>query len=220
MSPGLDLRTGARLLFQGDSITDCGRSPRDEEVPPNTGLGAGYPLILSSQLLERLPAKRLECFNRGISGNRIVDLYARWRIDAIKLRPDIISILIGVNDTWHAFKRDNGVEVDRYEQIFRLLLDYTRAQLPETRLVLLEPFALLTGEVQAEWIAEMKLRQEIVARLAGDFSAIFVPLQKPFEIAAADTGPTYWLHDGVHPTPAGHALIARAWLRATGLGEA
>ena len=109
------------ILFQGDSITDCGRS-REANVP-NTGLGGGYPFMAAAHLLCAKAEDGLKFFNRGISGNRIVDLYARWKIDGLNLNPDVISILIGVNDTWHAFGSNNGVEVPRFEQFYRMLLD-------------------------------------------------------------------------------------------------
>ena len=211
----MKLAAGATILFQGDSITDCERSRNQES--PNAGLGTGYAARLAGDLLADRPTDGFRMFNRGISGNRIVDLYARWRIDAILLRPDLISILIGVNDTWHGFTSDNGVEVERFEQVYRLLLDYTRECLPASRFVLMEPFVLPVGVVEPAWEREMAERQAVVHGLAGDYSAVFVPLQKPFEKAAEEGGPAYWLHDGVHPTPAGHALIAREWRRATGL---
>ena len=102
-----------RILFQGDSITDAGRS-RDANLPPNAGLGGGFPGMIAAMLLSRYPARGYQIINRGISGNRVVDLYARWKADALNLSPDLISILIGVNDTWHEFGGKNGVEVDRW----------------------------------------------------------------------------------------------------------
>ncbi len=212
----MELKENSAVLFQGDSITDCGRD-RNQEAP-NAGLGGGYAARVAGDLLDARPALGLRFYNRGISGHRVVDLYARWRVDAVNLRPDVISILIGVNDTWHRFNRDNGVEVPRYAQVYRMLLDYTRECLPEARLVLMEPFVLPVGAVEPPWEDEMRQRRDAVRRIAEDYGAVFVPLQKPFEDAARrGGGPAHWLSDGVHPTPAGHALIAREWLRATGL---
>ena len=121
-------------MFQGDSITDCGRS-REANVP-NTGLGGGYPFMAAAHLLCAKAEDGLKFFNRGISGNRIVDLYARWKIDGLNLNPDVISILIGVNDTWHAFGSNNGVEVPRFEQFYRMLLEWTVQARPGVKLVL------------------------------------------------------------------------------------
>ncbi|MCC5808100.1 MAG: SGNH/GDSL hydrolase family protein [Opitutales bacterium] len=212
----MELTENSVVLFQGDSITDCWRN-RGQEAP-NTGLGGGYAARVAGDLLDARPGLGLRFYNRGISGNRVVDLYARWRMDAVNLRPDLISILIGVNDTWHGFKQDNGVEVPRYAQVYRMLLDYTRECLPNVGLVLMEPFVLPVGEVEAAWVDEMQARREAVRKIAEDYGAVFVPLQEPLEDAARrGGGPVHWLSDGVHPTPAGHALIAREWLRATGL---
>ena len=203
------------ILFQGDSITDCGRAR--EEVDPNSGLGGGYVAELARHLHERQRELHPNIYNRGISGHRIVDLYARWRVDAINLRPDTISILVGVNDLLHGYMANNGVEVDRFEVVYRMLLQYTKEQLPEVQLVLLEPFLLEAGPVLESWVRKLTARREVVRRLAEAFQAHFVPLQDPFHEAAAKEGAKAWLHDGIHPTPEGHALIAREWLRVTGL---
>ena len=202
------------IVFQGDSITDVGRS-RDEAVPANEGMGAGYPFLVSSYLRCHEPAKNWQVFNRGISGNRVVDLYARWKIDALNLKPDILSILIGVNDTWHEFARSNGVEVPRYEKIYRMLLEWTREVLPKVHLVLLEPYVQASEIVTGAWIAEMDQRRAIVKRLAEEFDALFIPTQSLLDAALKKAPSNYWLRDGVHPTSAGHQLIAEAWLKAT-----
>ena len=130
-----------KILFQGDSITDAGRA-RDAALPANTGLGLGYPHLIAGRLLSQCPKRGYQFFNRGIGGNRVVDLYARWKVDALNMRPDLISILIGVNDTWHEFGSRNGVEVDRYATVYRMLLEWTRKELPQTKLVICEPFVL------------------------------------------------------------------------------
>lgn len=200
------------ILFQGDSITDCGRDRNN--VNPNGGLGSGYVLFLAGNLLTRMPDLNLKIYNRGISGNRIVDLYARWKIDALNLKPDLISILIGVNDTWHGFNYNNGVEPERYELIYRMLLDWTRKELPQTRLVLCQPFALVTGAVSEEWMPEIRRRGEIVQALAQEFNTIYVPFQDVMNSALSKAPAQYWLGDGVHPTVAGHKLMTDAWLEA------
>ena len=202
------------LLFQGDSITDTGRS-READLPANIGLGTGYALMTAAELLAKEPEQDWQIYNRGISGNRVVDLYARWKIDALNIRPDILSILIGVNDTWHEKNRNNGVEVPRYEMIYRMLLQWTKEVLPETKLVLMEPFVLVTGSVAAEWVADIDARREVVKKLAGEFDAVFLPLQEMFNQACQSAPMNYWLADGVHPTAAGHKLITDAWLKAT-----
>jgi len=192
------------ILFQGDSITDCGRNREAESLPNDNGaLGCGYPGKIAGGLLADSPALNLRIFNRGISGNRVVDLYARWKADGVNLKPDLVSILIGVNDTWHEFGGRNGVELDRFEQVYRMLLDYTREKAPEAQLVLCEPFTLPCGVITPDWEADIRGRQEIVARLASEFGALLVPFQEMFNVAQKEAAPDYWAMDGVHPTPAG-----------------
>jgi len=206
------------ILFQGDSITDAGRNREMQaKANQNAALGNGYALRIAGALLSDYPALDLQVFNRGISGNRVVDLYARWKSDAVNLQPDWISILIGVNDTWHEFGSQNGVELDRFEQVYRMMLDYTRQRLPEVRLVLCEPFVLPCGVVTPAWQEDIRSRREIVSRLAGEFQTLRVPFQEMFDEAVKETAPEYWAADGVHPTPAGHARMARFWRSCVGI---
>lgn len=200
-----------RLLFQGDSITDCQRER--EAGGPGDPLGSGYPSLIARALA---PEGCHEVLNRGVSGNRIVDLYARWKPDALHLKPDLISILVGVNDTWHEKTRGNGVEVDRYAQIYRLLLEWTRRVLPDVKLVLCEPFLLPCGTVTPEWRPEIDERRAVVAELVRDFGAILVPFQSELDEALTRHPADYWAADGVHPTPPGHELLASCWLRHAG----
>ena len=197
-----------RILFQGDSITDCDRK-RETDPPGNERpeLGRGYVARIAPQL----PAR--EVLNRGISGNRVVDLYARWKPDALHIKPDVISILIGTNDTWHEFNYRNGVEVPRYAAIYRMLLEWTLSVLPQTKVVLCEPFVLPCGHVGPGWREEIDQRREVVMDLARDFGAAFVPFQDAFDKALHDHPAAYWAPDGVHPSPEGHDLMAACWLR-------
>ncbi len=201
------------ILFQGDSITDTGRDRTLESEPQRTEqFGRGYAQIASGRLLARYPQHNLTIYNRGQSGNRIVDLYARWKIDAINLRPTLLSILIGINDTWHGFKRDNGVEIDRFERFYHEILTWTRKELPDTRLILCEPFCLRCGTVTADWVPDVDARRRVVHSLAGEFNAPLVRFQDLFDAAAKEAPPEYWAADGVHPTLAGHSRMADAWL--------
>ncbi len=202
-----------KILFQGDSITDA---RRDREGINGYGpdMGCGYAALIAGKLLAANLDREFSCFNRGISGNRVVDLYARWKVDALNLKPDLLSVLIGVNDTWHEFAFENGVELDRYERIYRMLLEWTRAELPEVKLVLCEPFCLKSELVTDEWMAEVAARGVIVKKLAAEFDATFVPLQQLLEDAAAKAGDNLKiLRDGVHPTLAGAQIIADQWLK-------
>ena len=202
-----------RILFQGDSITDCGRRTGGGCGYETDGVGPGYPGLIKSRILRDRPDRDdIEFVNRAISGNRIVDLYARWKADAINLKPDILSILVGVNDSWHE-ENGNGVEPERAERIYRELLAWTREKLPEARLVLLEPFTLPIG-AGARLAAEVTLRGAYTRRLADEFGATFVPLQALFDEACRASRPEHWSADGVHLLPAGHQLVADAWLAA------
>ena len=199
------------ILFQGDSITDTSRD-RDA-ARTNIGLGQGYALFIAAQLRAEWPKAGLQFLNRGISGNRIVDLYARIKSDTINLKPNLLSVLIGVNDTWHEFDSHNGVAVPKYERLFRDFLTEVRAALPDIKLVLCEPFVLPCGVVTPEWITEMDQRRIVVKKLAGEFHTKFVPFQAMFNEAVKQAPPEYWAADGVHPTAAGHMRMAQTWIK-------
>ena len=203
------------ILFQGDSITDCGRN-RDAAGTPNylSGLGQGYAMMAAAELLSTRPADGLRVFNRGISGNRVVDLYARIQGDILNLKPDVLSILIGVNDTWHGKNPDwsNGVAIPKYERIYRDLLNEVREALPNVKFVLCEPFVLRCGVVRDDWGEEIDERRAVVAKLSKEFGAVLVPFQSMFDDAVNLAPPEYWAADGVHPSAAGHLLMAKCWL--------
>ena len=202
------------ILFQGDSITDCGRSREYANLRPGAGLGAGYPTLIAARLFCDHPETEWNIMNRAISGNRVVDLYARWKIDTLNLKPDVLSIMIGVNDTWHEKANQNGVEVPRYARIYRELLEWTKSTLPAIKLVLLEPYVLDFGAVGPDWIDEINARRQVVRELAKDFGAVLIPTQDILDEASKRASKEYWLADGVHPLLAGHQLIADAWLKA------
>ena len=206
------------VLFQGDSITDCGRNRAAENYNNDVcGLGQGYAMMAASELLCTRPADGLQFFNRGISGNRIVDLDARIKSDLINLKPNLVSILIGVNDTWHEMGHQNGVEVPKYERVYRGLLTEVREALPGVKFVLCEPFVLSCGVVGENWVGEIDQRRAVVAKLAKEFGAVLVPFQSMFNDAVKKAPPAYWASDGVHPSAAGHMLMARTWLEHAGV---
>ena len=205
------------ILFQGDSITDALRNREDDHYA-----GHGYATMVKGRLGLEHPG-RYAFINRGVSGNRVVDLYARIKADFINLKPDVVSILIGVNDVWHEFTRCNGVDAAKFEKVYDLLLCELLESLPGVTLLLLEPFAMpgentrVTEGAADGWQSfydEVRLRADAVERLARKHSLPFVPLQRLFERASKDVEPSYWLYDGVHPTAMGHELIAREWLKA------
>jgi len=205
------------ILFQGDSITDAGRNRTTAGENNSAALGVGYPLIAASHMLRAHPDSGLHIFNRGISGDKVPQLQARWETDTIALKPDILSILVGVNDLWHKLNGNSSGTVAEFESQYNALIEGTKAALPSVRLVILEPFVLVTGAVDSKWFPEFDERRAAAARVARRAGATFIPLQSMFTQLARSAPPAYWLGDGVHPTIAGHAAIADSWREAVGL---
>ena len=198
------------ILFQGDSITDAGRSWED-----NSNLGLGYPTLVKAELGFDCPGQ-YTFYNRGISGNRVVDLYARIKADIINLKPDIISILIGVNDVWHEINWHNGVDAEKYYKIYAMLIEEIQAALPDNKIMILEPFVLKASATEADWdyfCSEVQKRARKAQEIAEKYHLTFVPLQEKLDQAAAVCPADYWLGDGVHPTTIGHELIKREWIK-------
>lgn len=208
---------GTVVLFQGDSITDSGRNRAATEPNSAAALGTGYPLLVASAALAAHPDRSLRFYNRGISGNKVPDLQQRWAVDTLDLQPDVPSILIGVNDFWHKLGGGYSGTVQDYEDLYSELLAQTRRALPRMRLIVLEPFVLRCGAVDDRWFPEFDARRAAAARVAAQARATFVPLQAVFDERARAVPPQYWAADGVHPTPAGHAVIAERWRRAAHL---
>lgn len=202
------IQDGALVLFQGDSITDAGRLTSGNEW------GVGYAMMAASRFTALYPEKCIQFVNRGISGNRIRDLRARWQADCLDLHPDWLSILIGVNDTWRHYDHGDPTFTEAFARDYRAILDQTRNALPSVRLILCEPFLLPVPEDRREWRVDLDPKIAVVRALAIEYRALYVPLDGIFAQAAARRPPEFWCPDGVHPTPAGHALIADAWLRA------
>ncbi len=199
---------GARILFQGDSITDGNRG---RNADPNHILGHGYQFIIASKYGAELAERHLTFLNRGISGNRVSDLAGRWQKDTLDLKPDVLSILIGINDLCF------GVSAEQYDQRYDQLLADTVKALPNTRLVLCEPFGLPAGERKNTWEdhrAQIAARDAIVNRLGEKYHAPVVHFQKMFEGATNRAPADYWIWDGVHPTYSGHQLMADEWVHA------
>ncbi len=208
-----EIRNHSVVLFQGDSITDAGRSRMTVGSNSPEGMGYGYPRMIMDRLLEIFPDRYLQFYNRGVSGNRIQDLARRWPHDTLRLGPDLISILIGVNDTWNYLYLGMGSSPDEFRRILQKLLEDTRTELPDTNLILCEPFMLLTGEVTEEWNEDISQRQNHVRELAEEFEAVFVPFQSALdEIVSGGVSAEQLLEDGVHPTKRGHCLLADCWI--------
>jgi lysophospholipase L1-like esterase len=205
---------GMIILFQGDSITDGNRG---RDTDPNHILGHGYAFSIASRLGADHPEKGYNFINRGISANKIIDLKARWKTDTLDLKPNVLSILIGVNDASSVVVNwEPIISVEKYEVVYRELLELTKTQFPNILFVLCEPFILKVGNVKANWDAyhdDVIKRQAVVAKLALEYNAVFVGFQQVFDKACEKAPADYWLWDGVHPTVAGHELLAREWIK-------
>lgn len=203
-----------RIVFFGDSITDMNRTKGED---PARDMGVGYPNFIAGELGCSNP-NTYEFVNRGISGNTTVDLYARIKTDVWNLSPDILSILIGVNDVWHGLDEANGVEIDRYERMYRMIIEDTKKRFPNVTLVMCEPFVLkgsATAGSEERWqqFCEVKEYAKVVKRLAAEYGAHFVPLQEKFDELATKDGTDNYLFDGVHPVAAGAKVIAEEWVK-------
>lgn len=200
-----------KILFQGDSITDANRTRNNEGAR-----GCGYATVVSAKLGYEYP-NEYEFINRGISGNRVTDLLARIQCDMINLEPDVMSILIGVNDVWHEINYQNGVNTELFENVYNLLIAELKSALPNLRIIILEPFVLKGSATEEHWeefqtgVADKAAAAKRVAEKNG---LEFIPLQEKLDEAATKAPASYWLGDGVHPTAAGHELIAREWIKA------
>ena len=194
------------FLFQGDSITDANRVDDNED---NFGLGYGYPLLVSAEL-SKSHKNEFKFINRGVSGDRITDVYARIKEDIINLKPDYMSMLIGVNDVAHELTMNCGVVTEKFEKIYGMLIEEIKEALPEIKIIIMEPFVLkgsATAELWDGFKSEVKSHGEAAKRVAEKYGLCFVPLQDKFNEACADGDTRYWSVDGVHPTAAGHQII-------------
>jgi lysophospholipase L1-like esterase len=204
------IKPGSIVLFQGDSITDCQR-----KKDLSGDLGRGYALMAAGLFQSKYPERNVKFLNRGISGNRVKDLEARWDEDCLELKPDVVSIYIGINDTWRRYDRNDPTSTEQYAAGYRRLLERTKAGL-DARIVLVEPFVLPVPEDRKAWREDLDPKIQVVRELAREFGARLVPLDGLFAQASMRAEPAFWAPDGVHPSPAGHALIAQAWLQAIG----
>lgn len=201
------------ILFQGDSITDSGRNKEDNSFNNARTLGSGYPMLAGAALLEKYASLELKVYNKGISGNKVYQLAERWDKDCLDIKPDILSILIGVNDIWHKLNGEYGGTVEIYKKDYIALLERTKKALPNVKLIICEPFAVPgVKAVNEKWYPEFYRYQKTAREIATLFSATFIPYQKIFDEAGKQAPGAYWTGDGVHPTLAGAQLMAGAWL--------
>lgn len=210
-----------RILFQGDSITDGGRY-KDEAKrwDLNHQIGHAYPYVITSLLGATRAGEGFEFINRGVSGDTVARMYARWRQDALCLKPDLISILIGVNDVCSYVQDGSGSPPERFEKLYRLALDEALEENKDIKLVLMEPFILKRGDLDETWTKRAALMPEyqaVTRRVAQDYGAVFVPTQEKLDALCQQRDASYWVWDGCHPTEAGHGVLALEWMRRTGL---
>jgi len=203
------------ILFQGDSITDSGRNKEDTGFNTARNLGTGYPLLAGAVLLNKYEALSLKIYNKGISGNKVFQLAERWDVDCLDLKPDVLSILIGVNDIWHKLTGNYNGTVDIYRKDYITLLERTMKALPNVKLIICEPFAVKgIKAVDDTWYPEFDEYRKAAGEIARQFRATFIPYQSIFNEAQKRAPGSYWTGDGVHPTLAGAQLMAKAWMKA------
>lgn len=197
------------ILFQGDSITDCSR---DYNYPKSRG--NGYATVVAATLGYKYPGE-YDFINRGIGGNRVVDVYARIKNHILNIKPDYMSILIGANDVWHELEIQNGISTEKFKKIYSMLISEIKEELPDIKIMIMEPF-ILDGSATHEnidyfrtEIAEKALASKTIAE---EFNLSFIPLQEHFNELIKNTPEEYWSIDGVHPTTMGHGVIASKWI--------
>ena len=211
----LPLKKGDVILFQGDSITDDGRDKGVTDANHGKALGKGYAAMATGQILFAHPGLELKCYNRGISGHKIPDLAGRWDKDTVALKPAVLSILIGVNDLWHTFAFGNKYKatVADYESGYRELIQRSLTEIPGVTIVICEPFTTRTSDD----FKSLAGYREVSRKLADEMKLPFVPFQSLFDEAVKAAPAEFWLWDGIHPSPAGHALMARQWREVVGI---
>lgn len=202
-----------KILFFGDSITDMNRN-REVKNGSVFSYGAGYTFFVAGELLKDNPVG-YDIINRGASGDRIVDLYARIKADVWNHKPDLLSILVGINDISHEVVNQNGVDLGRFEKVYSMLIEDTLSKLPNTKIVLIEPFVLRCADIEENYDKLLKVKDyaRVVKKLAEKYNLYFIPLQEKFERAAEKYGTEPFLFDGVHPNVAGARLIAEEWIK-------
>jgi lysophospholipase L1-like esterase len=203
------------ILFQGDSITEWGRD-KNKSMPNDFGaLGSGYVLLTATEILREYADKNLKIFNKGISGNKVFQLADRWDTDTLQIKPDILSIMVGVNDYWHTVTSGYKGTIDTYRTDYKKLIDRTKQLLPSLKLVIGEPFAMRNVKaVDASWYPAFDAYRQVAREVADEYGATFLPYQKVMDEALKLAPATYWSIDGVHPTPAGASLMAHTWAEA------
>jgi lysophospholipase L1-like esterase len=191
------------VLFQGDSVTDCGR---DRENP--LSLGDGYPLIAAGMLAAMYPDTDFCFINKGVSGDRVRDLERRWDEDCVSLDPTVVSILIGINDVWRRYDSEDPIGTEEFKEQYSRILSRVKTE-TEARLLILEPFLIPADADKERFREDLDPKITAIRKLAREFGAIYVPLDGLFAAACMKKPPAYYAEDGIHPTVAGHGFIAK-----------
>ena len=201
-----------KLVFFGDSLTDMYRN-FDKTVDIATSYGTGFVFDVASQLMYERPGF-YEVVNRGQGGNKVTDLYARYREDIVSENPDFLTILIGINDVWHELITHTGTRLDVFEETYLKLIEELKDQLPNTKIIMMEPFFLYGEATKDHWDEfQVVLKYaEVCKKVAERNDLTYIYLQKDFEEAIKNGGSTQFLFDGIHTNPAGAHLIATKWL--------
>ncbi|MFI3332631.1 MAG: SGNH/GDSL hydrolase family protein [Rikenellaceae bacterium] len=215
--PAIKLKQDDVILFQGDSITDCYRGKSDPKVNDSTSLGIGYTLYTATGILADYPKLNLQIHNRGISGNRTDDLLRRWQSECIDLKPTVLSLLVGVNDYLHVFKHNYKGTVVEFRQYYTELLERTVEALPNTKLIIGEPFYIRDASGVPDNWKNIYTYQDVVRELANSYNALFIPYQSEFDELCKEVPVKYWTPDSIHPGLAGRYAMAKIWRKYTGI---
>ena len=201
------------ILFQGDSITDAGRIRENNEC-----LGFGYAFMIAAQLTMKYPELDLNFINRGIGGDRTDNLLSRWQEDCLELKPDWLSIMIGINNVWRRYDNDDPTDHKTFELEYRMLLQQVKEK-TSARLIIIEPFVLPTPVDRIKWREDLDPKIQITRQLAAEYADVYIPMDGLLNAAAIHKSPQYWAADGVHPTAPGHAFIAASFIKASTNGR-
>lgn len=203
----------AVVLFQGDSITDAWRT-----MEGGHPLGEGYPRLIADMYGRLFPEQGVQFVNRGVSGNRSCDLLARYEQDFVQVKPDFISILIGINDVWRRYDSNDPTSTEQYESNCRTLLQNLRRDLPQAKILLIEPFVLESLPDRAQWREDLDPKIAALRRLAVQYADWYLPADGMMAALCCERHtPAELADDGVHPTPLGHAYLAESWLKKLGI---
>lgn len=203
-------KKGATVLFQGDSITDCGRNRSDM-----FSLGSGYPSKIASIYNTLFPESEVKFINKGVSGDRVHNLIERIPEDIYDIEPDFLSILVGINDVWRIIDSNENATIEEFKDHYEYLLKYLRDRFPNTKIMLMEPFVLHALPDRKDWHTLLDTRIQVVREMASLYADFYLPLDGTFASHCVNgTSPSKFAGDGVHPTDMGHSIIANEYLKA------